>query len=148
MTITWRLYVLFDVKCLNTQTLTVIKQISSIWMQHWCFYLYLSFSLKLCLLWVGSRKLHSITPMTPAPWLLACRRQQLTRDEHHMITFGTAFTKWTTNTLTITAETNLKLAAHTFIGFDEPILVIHHDAVLVFTFGVIPKSNTNSFVLK
>lgn len=38
----------------------------------------------------------------------------------------------------------LKLAAHTLVGFDEPILVIHHNAILVFTFGVIPKSDTNA----
>lgn len=40
-----------------------------------------------------------------------------------------------------------KLAAHTFIGFDEPILVVHHDTTLVFTFGVVTKSDGNSFGL-
>lgn len=42
-------------------------------------YLYLSVSIKLCLLWVGSRKLHSMTPMTPTPLMLACKRQGCNR---------------------------------------------------------------------
>lgn len=45
--------------------------------------------------------------------------------------------------VTVTTETHLELAAHAFIRFDEPILVIHHNAILVFTFGVITKSDRN-----
>lgn len=51
-----------------------------------------------------------------------------------------------TNTLPNTI-TYPKLAAHTFIGLDEPILVVHHDTTLVFTFGVVTKSDGNDFVL-
>lgn len=51
-----------------------------------------------------------------------------------------------TNTFPNT-KTYPKLAAHTFIGFDEPILVVHHDTTLVFTFGVITKSDGNGFGL-
>lgn len=87
--------------------------------------------------------------MTLTPWLFACRRQRLIRDDDQ-ITFGKPFIKCVIKqTFTVTAETHLKLAAHMFVGFDEPILVIHHNAILVFTFGVISKSNRNlSFVLK
>lgn len=48
----------------------------------------------------------------------------------------------------INKHTHLELAAHTLVGFDEPILVIHHDAVLVFTFGVITKNDRDAFDLK
>lgn len=50
------------------------------------------------------------------------------------------------NTLPNTT-TYLELAAHTFIGFDEPILVVHHDTTLLFTFGVVTKSDGNGFGL-
>lgn len=36
--------------------------------------------------------------------------------------------------------THLCLAADTFVSYHETILVIHHNAILVFTFGVIAKS--------
>lgn len=40
-----------------------------------------------------------------------------------------------------------KLAAHTFIGFDETILVVHHDTILLFTSGVVTKSDGDRFFL-
>lgn len=33
------------------------------------------------------------------------------------------------------------LAGHTFIGFDETILVVHHDTILLFISGVETKSD-------
>ena len=80
-----------------------------------------------------------MTPMTPTPLLLACRSkgsETLTPNDNIL------------EICVINKHTHLELAAHTLVGFDEPILVIHHDAVLVFTFGVITKSDRNAFVLK
>lgn len=46
------------------------------------------------------------------------------------------------------AETHPELTAHTFVGFDKSVLVVHHDAVLIFTFGVISKGYRYAFVLR
>lgn len=48
------------------------KVINSVCWAH----LYLSVSSKSCLLWVGWRKLHFITPITPTPFLSACYKHK------------------------------------------------------------------------
>lgn len=40
-----------------------------------------------------------------------------------------------------------KLAAHTFIGLDETILVVHHGTVLLFTSGVVTKNDGDRLFL-
>lgn len=52
------------------------------------------------------------------------------------------------NTFSGATDTHLQLAGHTLVGFDQAILVVHHDATLVFTFGVIAKSDGNAFALR
>lgn len=41
----------------------------------------------------------------------------------------------------------LELNAHSLIRFYEAVLVVHHDAVLVFALGVVPKGDGNTSVL-
>lgn len=40
-----------------------------------------------------------------------------------------------------------KLAAHTLICFNETILVVHHGTILLFTSGVVTKSDENRLFL-
>lgn len=39
------------------------------------------------------------------------------------------------------------LAAHFFIGLDESVLVVHHDAKVVFVFEVKAKGDSDSLIL-
>lgn len=43
---------------------------------------------------------------------------------------------------------HLQLAAYAFISLYKPILVIHHNTILLFTLGVITKGYRNALVLK
>ena len=41
----------------------------------------------------------------------------------------------------------LELNAHSLIGFDKAVFVVHHDAVLVLALGVVPKGHGDASVL-
>lgn len=40
------------------------------------------------------------------------------------------------------------LASNTFIGFDEPIFMVHHDSVMFFALGVVSKCDGDAFFLR
>lgn len=41
----------------------------------------------------------------------------------------------------------LELNAHSLIGFDKAVFVVHHDAVLFLALGVVPKGHGDASVL-
>lgn len=41
----------------------------------------------------------------------------------------------------------LQLAAHFLVGFNEPVLVVHHDAVVLFVFRAQPKGHLHLLFL-
>lgn len=41
----------------------------------------------------------------------------------------------------------LQLAAHFLVGFNESVLVVHHDAIVVFVFRVQPKGHLHLLFL-
>ncbi len=42
----------------------------------------------------------------------------------------------------------LGLTSNTFIGFDEPVFMVHHDPIMVFALGVVAKYDGNAFSLR
>lgn len=51
-------------------------------------------------------------------------------------------------TKSLAKRPHLQLAAYAFISLYKPVLVIHHNAILLFTLGVITKGYRNALGLK
>lgn len=82
--------------------------------------------------------------MTPTPLLMACTRQKTHKNTGRRGSEDAGFGN-------ATKEANMatypKLAAHAFVGFDETILMVHHDTILLFTSGVVTERDGDRLFL-
>jgi len=87
-------------------------------------HLYLSVSSKSCLLCVGWMKLHSITPITPTPFLSACYKSKA---QLLVLNWWVKEAEETCNHLWLPS-----LAAHFHVQLYQPVLMIHHNPLMLF----------------